>query len=105
MSLGILFSAYTTKYRDLTFLLGFAIQLLMFASCVVFPASMYNSKIQEVLLFNPLVAYLEAIKYSLTGHGLISARHIVIDSIFVLILFYFSFRRFSTTEKTFMDTV
>jgi lipopolysaccharide transport system permease protein len=105
LSLGILFSAYTTKYRDLTFLLGFAVQLLMFASCVVFPVSMYSARVQDFLLFNPMVAYLEVMKYTLMGHGMLSAKHLIVDTLFVVLLFFVAFRKFSNTEKTFMDTV
>ncbi len=105
LSLGILFSSLTTKYRDFTFLLGFTVQLLMFASCVVFPISMYSTKIQNYFLFNPIVAYLEAIKFALTGHGVLSIYHIVIDSVFVLMTLIVAMIIFNKTEKSFMDTV
>ncbi len=105
LSLGILFSSLTTKYRDFTFLLGFAVQLLMFASCVVFPVSMYNQKLQNLFLYNPVVAYLEAIKFTLTGHGIVSYYHILIDTGIVFLLLIFSIFIFNKTEKSFMDTV
>ena len=105
LSLGILFSSFTTKYRDFTFLLGFTVQLLMFASCVVFPVSMYSPKLQNYFLYNPVVAYLEAIKYTLTGHGILSFYHLIIDSVGVLFTLLVAILIFNKTEKSFMDTV
>lgn len=105
LGLGILFSSYTTKYRDFTFLLGFAVQLLMFGSCVVFPVTMYSAKIQSFLMFNPVVAYLEAIKFVLTGHGHISLMYIMVDTIAVAGLLFMAMLKFNKTEKSFMDTV
>jgi len=105
LSIGILFSSLTTKYRDFTFLLGFAVQLLMFASCVVFSISMYSPRVQHLFMFNPIVAYLEALKFILTGHGIFSPSYLLTDSCFVLVLLLFSVVVFNRTEKTFMDTV
>ncbi len=104
-SLGIIFSSFTTKYRDFTFLLGFAVQLLMFASCVVFPVSMYPSKIQNILMYNPIVSFMEAIKYSLTGHGYFSLYHIGINSLIIFAFLFVGMIIFNRTEKSFMDTV
>lgn len=105
LSLGIIFSSFTTKYRDLTFLLGFAIQLFMFASCVVFPVSMYSPRLQSFLMYNPVVTFLEAIKYSLTGHGYFSVYNILVSSCLILVSFFIGILVFNKTEKSFMDTV
>jgi lipopolysaccharide transport system permease protein len=105
LSLGIMFSAYTTKYRDFTFLLAFTVQLIMFASCVVFPLGMYSDNLKQFFLFNPIVAYLEAIKYILTGHGVISIMHLLMDSVIVMMILLFSIFSFNKTERSFMDTV
>lgn len=105
LSLGILFSSLTTKYRDFTFLLTFAVQLLMFLSCVVFPATMFGGTKQFILLFNPVASSLEAIKYILCGHGIFSPVHLITGTILTLIMFLFSLMIFNRTERTFMDTV
>lgn len=105
LSLGIIFSSFTTKYRDLTFLLAFAVQLLMFASCVVFPVSMYSPKLQALFMYNPIVTYLEAIKYVLTGHGYFSAYHLLVSMGVTLFCLFLGVLIFSRTEKSFMDTV
>lgn len=105
LSLGILFSSLTTKYRDFTFLLGFAIQLLMFLSCVVFPANMFKGVTYKIMMCNPVASSLEAIKFILTGHGIFSMHYILGGIILTIILFLFSLIVFNKTEKSFMDTV
>lgn len=105
LSLGILFSSFTTKYRDFTFLLAFAVQLLMFASCVVFPVSMYSAKVQCILMCNPIVSCMEAIKYSLTGHGFFSWSYLSLALLITFVTLTISIVIFNRTEKSFMDSV
>jgi lipopolysaccharide transport system permease protein len=105
LSLGLLFSSLTTKYRDFSFLLTFAVQLLMFLSCVVFPASMFKGFTQQIMLCNPVASSLEAIKYSLTGHGIFSINHILFGIALSGVLLLLSIFIFNRTEKSFMDTV
>lgn len=105
LSIGILFSSVTTKYRDFTFLLSFAVQLLMFLSCVVFPASMFTGKYETLIWLNPVTSYLEGIKYLLTGHGIFDPSHLIQSAILTFLLFLISIIIFNRTEKSFMDTV
>lgn len=105
LSLGILFSSFTTKYRDFTFLLGFAVQLIMFLSCVVFPASMFKGTVQKLIMCNPVAVCLEGIKYALTGHGVFSFQYLALSAVVTLVLFLFAIIIFNRTEKSFMDTV
>lgn len=105
LSLGIVFSSFTTKYRDLIFLLSFAVQLLMFASCVVFPVSMYSPHAKSILMYNPIVTIMEAIKYALTGSGVFSIYYLVVNAITIAAIFLLAIVVFNRTEKSFMDTV
>lgn len=107
LSLGIIFSSFTTKYRDFTFLLGFAIQLLMFLSFVTFPASQFEKfpLAQKMMMCNPVGSIMEAIKYTLTGHGNFSTFYLLIAAAISMILFFISVLIFNKTEKSFMDTV
>ena len=105
LSLGILFSSLTTKYRDFTFLIGFAVQLLMFLSCVVFPASMFKGFQRTIVLCNPVASCMEGIKFVLTGHGVFSLHYLVLSCAITLLLLLLSVVIFSRTEKSFMDTV
>lgn len=64
---GILISALTTKYRDLTFLVGFGVQLLMYGSSVVLPISTMSPRVQKIMLLNPLTSIIEAFKSIFLG--------------------------------------
>ena len=105
LSLGILFSSLTTKYRDFTFLLSFAVQLLMFLSCVVFPISMFHGTIKSVMILNPIAIIMEAIKFVTTGHGFFDMNYILVSLVTIILLFLVSIVVFNKTEKSFMDTV
>ncbi len=105
LSLGVIFSSFTTKYRDFTFLLGFAVQLFMFLSFVTFPASMFSAGKQSILFCNPVAALMEGIKFILTGHGTPSVSYTVMALVTTTLLFFFSIIVFNKTEKSFMDTV
>ncbi len=105
MGIGMLLSALTTKYRDFIFLIGFGVQLLMFASCVTFPLSMYGPKTQMLLQLNPVVPVVELAKKILTGHGLFSFSFFLVGTCIMLVFLLFSIVIFNRTEKNFMDTV
>lgn len=105
LSLGIIFSSLTTKYRDFTFLLGFAVQLIMFASCVVFPLSMYSPKAQSYLVYNPIVSIMEAIRFGLTGNGSFNFSNLLISQVIIIVFLFIGIILFNKTEKSFMDTV
>lgn len=105
LSLGIIFSSLTTKYRDFTFLLGFAVQLIMFASCVVFPLSIYSHKVQSILIYNPIVCIMEFIRYTFTGQGYLNLGTLIINELIILVFFLTGILFFNKTAKSFMDTV
>ena len=69
LSWGLVISALTTKYRDLRQLVGFGVQLLMYATPVIYPMSTTGGKIRAILELNPLTPIFEAFKYSCMGCG------------------------------------
>jgi lipopolysaccharide transport system permease protein len=106
LSLGVLFSSVTTKYRDFAFILKFAVQLLMFGSCVVLPLRMFiEGKSYYIFCLNPITNYMETIRFALTGHGIFSWNHILYSFGITFVCFLLAMLVFNRTEKTFMDTV
>jgi lipopolysaccharide transport system permease protein len=105
LGFGLIFSALTTKYRDLTFLIAFGVQLLMYASAVIFPASIVSADKQWMLFLNPLVSLMEAIKYSFLGQGIFSWFYLAYSSIFTLVILLIGVLVFNKVEKGFIDTV
>lgn len=102
---GILISSLTTKYRDLTFLIGFGVQLMMYASPVVYPMSIVPDKYKFWLMLNPVTSIIETFKYLFIGQGVFSWEALSYGFVFMLILIAIGIIVFNKVEKSFMDTV
>jgi lipopolysaccharide transport system permease protein len=106
LGLGIIISSMTTKYRDLTVLIGFAVQLLMYATPVVYPLSTITSeKLRFWITLNPLTPLVEAFRYAMLGVGCFDAGSFGYSIGFMVIILFIGLLIFSKVEKTFMDTV
>lgn len=105
-SAGIIFTSWTTKYRDLTFLLTFGVQLLMYASPVIYPISTIESEtMRNILLLNPFTPILEGFKYAFLGAGYFSWGSLAYSSGIAIVLLLFGIITFHKTERNFIDTV
>ena len=105
LSWGLIISALTTKYRDLRQLVSFGVQLLMYATPVIYPMSTTSGKIRTILELNPLTPIFEAFKYSCMGCGSLSWGGLLYSTVFMLIALFLSVIIFNRTERNFMDTV
>jgi lipopolysaccharide transport system permease protein len=105
LGFGLIISAMTTKYRDLTFLIQFGIQLWMYATPVIYPINQIPGKYRNLIMANPVSPLVEAFKYGYTGSGLFSVPGIIYSALFSVVLFIFGLMVFNRVEKTFMDTV
>ncbi len=105
LGFGILISSLTTKYRDLTFLVGFGVQLMMYASSIVLPISSMPPKVKAIMLFNPLTSIIEAFKFIFLGSGSFESLWLVYGFGFMIILLAIAVIVFNKVEKSFMDTV
>lgn len=106
MGVGIIVSSLTTKYRDLSILVGFAIQLWMYITPVVYPLTQAgNGGLRTVLLINPVSAPMEVYRYALLGQGEILPIALIWSVIFTIIVAILGIVIFNKVEKTFMDTV
>ena len=104
LGFGLFITAMTTKYRDLTFLVSFGVQLLMFATPVIYPVSNYP-KYQFILFLNPLTSIFEAFKYAFLGSGVVSLPWLCYSTLFSVIVVLFGMLVFNNVEKRFIDTV
>jgi lipopolysaccharide transport system permease protein len=105
LSFGIIISSLTTKYRDLKFLVTFGVQLMMYASPIVYPLSIVPEKYKWIILANPVTSVIETFKYAFLGVGEFNWMHLGYSFGFTIILFLISLIIFHKVEKTFMDTV
>lgn len=105
LGLGIIFSSMTTKYRDLRFLLSFGIQLLMFATPVVYPLSLAPEKYRWLIVANPFTPIIETFRYVFTGKGVFDWTYLSYASISTFGILLLGILIFNKVERTFMDTV
>lgn len=105
MSWGLIISALTTKYRDLTQLVTFGIQLFMYATPVIYPLSAAPEKYRDLISLNPLTPIFEAFKYSCMGCGSLDWGGLLYSTVFMCITLFLSVIIFSRVERNFMDTV
>lgn len=105
LGFGLISSALTTKYRDLTFLIAFGVQLLMYATPVIYPMSSISEKYQLFLWLNPLTSIVESFKYAYLGSGILNWFWLGYSVIFTGILLFLGALTFNKIEKSFVDTV
>lgn len=105
LGFGILISSLTTKYRDFTFLIGFGVQLLMYASPIVYPLSIVPDKYKWIVLANPVSSIIESFKFIFLGNGLFSWMNLAYSFGFMSVVILLGMLTFSRVEKSFMDTV
>jgi lipopolysaccharide transport system permease protein len=105
LGFGLIISAMTTKYRDLTFLIQFGIQLWMYATPVIYPLSQIPEKFRWIILGNPVSHIVEAFKFGFTGTGDFYPMGIIYSIFFSMFLVLTGIAIFNRTEKAFLDTV
>ena len=105
LGLGIIVSSLTTKYRDFAQLIGFGVQLWMYATPIVYPASMIPEKWQWLIALNPMTPIIEAFRYAFLGFGTLHPWQIGLSVGTTIILLFIGIILFNRVEKSFMDTV
>lgn len=102
---GILISSMTTKYRDLTLVVGFGVQLWMYATPVVYPLSQIPEKFRYFFVLNPMVAVVEGFRLAFLGTSSLTPQYVAVSLLMTLTLLGLGLVLFSRVEQTFMDTV
>ena len=105
MGIGLILSSMTTKYKDLNQLIGFGVQLFMYATPVIYPSSSVPQDYQWVVELNPLVGLFDYMRYAYLGVGEFAISDLVYPSIFSIVILAIGVLVFNKTQKTFMDTV
>ncbi|MCB0401987.1 MAG: ABC transporter permease [Flavobacteriales bacterium] len=105
LGFGLIFSSLTTKYKDLKFLLQFGVQLLMYATPVIYPLSTIPENYQFLFKLNPLTHIIETFKTAFLGSGTLSWEGLLYAFGFTVVVLALGVIIFNKTEQTFMDTV
>ncbi|TDP59207.1 ABC transporter permease [Flavobacterium dankookense] len=106
LGLGLIITAMTTKYRDLTFLVTFGVQLLMYATTVIYPLSYAREKgYDHIVQLNPMTGVIEAFRYAFLGTGEFTAASLGYSAVVTIIILFLGIIIFNKTEKNFVDTI
>lgn len=106
LGLGIIVSSFTTKYRDLRFLISFGIQLFMYITPVILPLSQFKGIMKKVVMANPMTPIIETFKAAFLGiPNEYSVNGLYYTTIFAVVVFCLAILIFNKVEKSFMDTV
>lgn len=106
LSVGIIISSLTTKYRDLSILVTFGVSLWMYITPIVYPISSVGEGVMKtVFMINPVTPAVELIRYAVLGQGTVHWGYYGLSAGLTVVLFLFGVMIFNRVEKTFMDTV
>jgi lipopolysaccharide transport system permease protein len=106
LGLGLIITAMTTKYRDLTFLITFGVQLLMYATTVIYPLSYAREKGYATLIeLNPMTGIIEAFRYAFLGKGEFTTYSLLYSISVTLFVLFLGILVYNKTEKNFVDTI
>ena len=105
LGFGVIISSLTTKYRDLRFLVQFGVQLLMYATPVIYPVSSIPERFRWLILANPMTPIVEAFRYAFLGAGTVDTGSLLYSFGFMVVVVTLGTIVFNRVEQTFMDTV
>lgn len=105
LSIGLIISSITSKYRDLIFALTFFMQLWMYATPIIYPLSFVSEKYRYLLNMNPISPMIEVFRYAFLGQGYFTIFSVLYSIIFTLIALIIGLLIFNKTEKTVIDTI
>ncbi|SFQ62214.1 ABC transporter permease [Hymenobacter arizonensis] len=105
LGLGMIFSSLTTKYRDLSMLLTFGVQLLMYATPVIYPLSSIPEEYRWLVLANPMSSIVETFRYAFLGSGSFNWVYLGYSALFTVVILLAGTIIFNKVEKSFTDTV
>lgn len=105
LGFGIIISSMTAKYRDLSVLFSFIVQLWMYATPIIYPLSTVPAEKQWIMALNPITSIIETFKYGALGVGTFSWVQLGYSFSFMLIVLAFGVVIFNKVQRSFMDTV
>lgn len=108
LGLGMIISSLTTKYKDLTFLIQFGVQLLMYGSAVMYPISFFRERVPEyayLIEYNPIAVVVEAFRGMVFNGDVFNGYMLLYSGIYSVTVFIVGLMIFNRTEKSFIDTV
>ncbi|MBE7177815.1 MAG: ABC transporter permease [Mucilaginibacter polytrichastri] len=105
LGLGMIISALTTKYRDLAFVVSFGVQLLMYATTVIYPLSAAPEKYRPFIALNPMTPVIESFRLGFLGSGTADWASLGYCALVSVLIMLAGLIIFNKVEKDFVDTI
>lgn len=105
LGIGLIITAITTKYKDLTFLVTFGVNLMMYGTTVIYPLSEVPAQYKNLIELNPMTGIIEGFRYAFLGKGEFSVWSVGYSAIITFVLLLIGILIFNKTEKNFVDTI
>ncbi len=105
MGMGMIITSLTTKYKDLQFLVSFGVQLMMYATPIIYPLSIIPDKYKIYIWLNPMTSVIETFKFAMLGTGSFSWTFLGYSSVFTLVILAIGIVIFNKVEQRFIDTI
>lgn len=105
LGFGLIISALTAKYRDLVYLVSFGVQLLMYATPVIYPVSFLKGDYKTLIMANPITPLIELFRHAVLGVGEVNPFYLLSSLFFTLVILFTGIIIFNKVEKTFMDVI
>lgn len=105
LGLGLIITALTTKYRDLSFLVTFGVQLLMYMTTVIYPLSAAPERYKPLIQLNPMTGIIEAFRFAFLGQGELSVASLGYSTAVTIVILVVGVLIFNRIERSFVDTV
>ena len=102
---GIIISSVTTKYRDLSMLVGFGLGLWRYGCPIAYGLSLVPEKYLGLYMINPVTPIVTTFRYAVFGFGYFSLGYFIVSWVVSIIVFMIGLILFSRIERTFMDTI
>jgi lipopolysaccharide transport system permease protein len=104
-AVGMFFAALNVKYRDIKYTIPFLVQILMFVSAVIYPASQLPAKYGRILRLNPLVGILDAFRAAALPTQSIDWGLLGQATLITLVFLVLAAVHFYRTEREFADII
>lgn len=105
LGFGIIISSLTIKYRDFQYLITFGVQLLMYATPIIYPLSWIKGGLRYIMLLNPLTSIVETFRYSFLGVGELNWFNLGYSAVFSIVVLFLGVIIFNRNERSFMDII
>ena len=105
LGVGMILSALNVKYRDVKYALPFLIQIWLFVTPVIYPATLIPERFRWVVLLNPLSGLIEGFRASVLPTGQLNLTLLGSSLALTALVFVVGFIYFRNTQRSFADIV